>query len=173
MFRVMVTRAGLALIVVGILAGCQTTPMTTTRLGEVNYDAAFAAGREVFGQYYTIETADAATGVITGVPKSVQPRPDRVLTSTAAREVAKLRLRRDDEGVWADVRVTVQRLDTTGYRNVEALHGARDLPRRTPAQDDAPLTPEQNEVWRAAGNNLQIEQRILIDLVQATKNKSE
>ena len=165
----MTTRSAILLLVGLALAGCQAEPVTTGRLGEVDYTAAFAGAREVFGQYYTIDSAEAATGRIVGVPRSVSAEPDRLLTLTPARERATLRLRRDGRTVWADIRVAVERLESTGYRSAQALHQLRDVPDRTPAQDDAPLTQQQNEIWRPAGNNLQIEQRILIDLVDRMK----
>ena len=81
---------GLA-VIAALTAGCSVaTPGTDRNLGRVQYADAFATGREVMSQYYSIASADATSGVIRARPKSVDAPSERILSNSPARQVAKL-----------------------------------------------------------------------------------
>ncbi len=160
----MTGRWAFVLLAVPMLAGCQNERFRSMRLGEVDVEKAYQAGVTVFGDYYKVAEADGRTRRITGRPKTVKAPPDRLFSTSASREVAVLRIRRDGAVTWADVRVDIQRRQSAGYRSLSGLTDRDDVPNRTPAQDDAPLRPEQDEVWQVTGHNYQIERKMLQDL---------
>jgi hypothetical protein len=125
---------------------------------------AFAASREVLSQYFSIDSADPATGQIVSRPRPLRNAPDTRISATPARELAVLRLRSEPQGIIADIRVAIQRSDAVGARLPGGTLEPRDVPNQTPAEEDAPLTSEQLQAWRTTGYDHQLEQRILRDL---------
>jgi len=161
---IMTGRWALLLVAVSMLAGCQNERFRSMRLGDVDFDEAYRAGLEVFAGYYGVADTDARTGRVTGRPKLVSAPPDKLFSSTPSREVAVLRIRRDGALTWADVRVDIQRRESASYRSLAGLTGPNDVPNRTPAQGDAPLRAEQDQVWQVTGHNYDVERKMLKDL---------
>jgi len=163
MNRLAMIALGGALIVAG---GCHSRQYQSQSLGQVNYAQAFEQSKAVFSQYFSIESADAAKGKIVGRAKEVQAAPDRLLGSTPARQIAVMRVRRKGDTVVADVRVEIQRQDTVAARQMQPVTVDTELPNRTPAQENAPLTAEQEEFWQTTGRDEGVEQSILADLIR-------
>ena len=159
------------LAVAGLLlsAGCnQPTPGRTRILGEVGYESAFAAAREVFSQYYSIDSADAEAGVIKSRPLAVSAKGERLLGGSPARQVATLRLWREGGAVVAHAQVKVPRLGSAVHRQMRPVGENYDsVPNETPAELDAATTPEQNEAWQTAGYAHDVEYKMLADLYKS------
>jgi len=134
------------------------------RLGQVDPTETFGAAQSVLADYFTIASANPATGVIICEPKTTADPANRTFTSTAVRELAVLRIRQEATVVWADVRVAVQRQQTGNFTGFSPPGYRSEVPNQTPALEDAPLTQEQKASWRSAGYNLDTERRILMDL---------
>lgn len=151
-----------------MLVGCaEPTPGRTRSLGVVDYGLAFAKGREVMKQHFgQVASADADAGVIRMQPKAVQGDPDRLLgSSSEARQVAVMRLRRSKEEVFAHVSVALQRRGTAPLRQMyQPEEPYSSVPHDTPANVDAATTTEQNEVWTVQRYLHDVELRVLEDL---------
>ncbi len=158
----------LVAIVAGIV-GCQGPQFSSEPLGEVDYAEAFRAGRTVLGQYFSIASADAESGKIVSRPKAVDAARDRLLGTTPARKVAQMRIRQKGEMVFADVQVYIERQDVDAIRQMQPLTVDNDVPNRTPADEAAAVTAEQDQRWQRTGRDHQLEQKILADLFRALK----
>lgn len=171
------TRAMLTLLVVAgwAAAGCADEPQPAVRGGAqrvIATDAenaqAFAKAREVLSQYFSIESADRDTGVIRSRPRPAELGGQRILGSSAAQETAVLTLRRQDGRLLATLNIQVERLVSPAHRalapRAETYSG---VPDQTPADVEAATTPRQNQTWRQAGRNHQLEATILDDLAKA------
>jgi len=144
------------------MVGCVQDMGRSRPLGEVSYGTAFATARDVMAQYYSIESSDASTGEIVSRPKRVDAGRDRLLGGSPARQVARLRLRREGKGVVAHLAVAVQRQGSAVYRQHSGIDETySSVPNQTPAEADAATTPEQNEAWRTVKHDRALEQRIL------------
>ena len=151
------------------LCGCGvSSPGTTMVLGQVEYSSAFAAGRETMAQYFSVASADPDTGVIEARPKFVQAEPERVLGNSQARQLARLTITTKDGQAVALATVELQREDSS-------LHQSRQIPQenysavpnRTPAEEAAAVTPQQEETWRTQRYDHSMERRILDDLFKS------
>jgi len=161
---ILLAAAGLAL-----LAGCSASlPGTSRSLGEVDYAAAFAAGREVMAQYFSVESADPDKGVIRSRPKAVDAPPERLVGASPARQVATMRIRKEGGAVVAHATVDVQRMGSEILR--QPRPGADDydsVPNKTPAEVDAATTVAQNESWRTVRHATDVERKMLMDLFRS------
>ncbi len=152
-----------------LAAGCtEVTPGRTRSLGEVDYALAFATGQEVLSQYYSVQSAEVNTGVITARPKPVKAGNDRLLGGYPARQVARMRIRREGRSIVAQVSVAVQRQRSQMRRQMQQVGDNYDsVPNKTPAEDQAATTIEQNENWEVRRYAHEIEAKILDDLYKA------
>ena len=152
-----------AVVPLGILAGCNADAGGTRRvLGPVSYDRAFAAGRDVMSQYFSLAEVDSDAGLIKSRPRLVEAGRLRLSSNPPGRQVATLRLRADGEYVVARLTVVVHREGSHIHKYV----GERDenysgVPNRTPAEIDAATTPEQNQAWQAVRYDHSLERTIL------------
>lgn len=162
-------RFALILAAAGALAsvGCGgQSPGTTRMLGDVNYTTAFAAARDVLAENgFVVESANPDTGVINTRPKPIEAGGERLLGESQSRQVATMRLRRQNGQVVADLAVAQQRQDAETFRQ---MAGPREnysgVPTDTPAEMDAPADPQQRYTWRTESYRGDIERRILQEL---------
>ena len=157
------------LVAAGTLVGC-TEPMAgrSQPLGTVEYGLAFATAREVMAEYFSIASADPDTGIIQSRPKPVAARAERLLGGSPARQVARMRLRRQGEQVVAHLWVALQRQGSAVLREMRVARDKYDsVPNETPAEIEAATTPEQNETWRTRGYDHRLERTILTELYKA------
>jgi hypothetical protein len=164
--------ASLAVVLTALLAaaGCgASSPGTTRMLGKVDYATAFATARDVLGQNdFAIESANPDTGVIRTLPRLVGPGGERLFSESQTRHVATLRLRREDGQVAAEPTVAQQQQDAEVFRQMgEASDSYDTVPNRTPAEVEAPASPEQRRVWRTESYRHDIERRVLNELYLA------
>jgi hypothetical protein len=151
------------------MAGCQMqTPGRTLYLGDVSYEAAYAAARDVVAQYYPIAAESAEKGEIRCHPAPVEPPPERLLGRSPARHLTTARIRRKSDGVWAQVAVAIQRQGRDVHRHMRAAAVNYDgVPNEPPGRQEAATTPQQNEAWVTQGYAHDVETRILDDLYKA------
>ena len=158
-----------AALVAGMLTGCTaSTPGTPRILGKVDYASAFATGREVMAQHFSIASSDPDTGVIEARPKPVEARGERWLGGSPARHLAKMSIRRKDGQIVAHLSVALQREGSAIHRTMApGAEGYDSVPHGTPADAAAATTPEQNEDWRTEKYDHALERAILDELYKA------
>ncbi len=153
----------------GMFAGCsQQMPGSSRVLGQVSYDQAFTAGKQVMSSMFPVASADRHTGVITSRPKAVDLRSERLVTRLAgmrgspARRIATLKLGQSSRGIIAFASVEIQRQDSRIHSQLGAdAENYDSVPNKTPAELEAASTFEQNELWRTQRRDRTMEQRIL------------
>ena len=162
-------RTLIILIVAAMLAGCSQEMAGTSRsLGVVPYGEAFAAGKQVMGNFFSVESADIQSGRIRSRSRRLNVRSERLVTGLAgmagspARRLATLKLHRSGGAVVAYATVEVQRQDSAIHRQRGAdMENYDSVPNKTPAELDAATTPEQNELWRTCRRDRAMEEKIL------------
>lgn len=165
----MMVRLAAVALALAMLAGCQEGERFRSRaMGEVDPAAALAAAQDVLSDYYAIAEVDHNARRITSQPKHLSDQSAGLLSRTAARERAVLRLRQEGRGLWADVSVVVERQESPRIAAVSStLMGPRTEAAPGPAQQDAPYTAQQEQTWIVARHNEDAEARILEDLYRA------
>jgi hypothetical protein len=164
-----------AVLAAGLMVGgCNQEFQGSSRsLGTVDYTSAFATANEVISQYYPVESADPATGVIQCRIKDVKAANERLLGGSPARQVATMKIVREGKDVTAYVTVALQRQGGDVFSAMPHVdENYSGVPDRTPAENDAATTPEQNEPWRIYSYDHQAELKILEDLARAVGPKS-
>jgi len=167
------TRHGLATIALaaaGALAGCTVNAISPTQrsMGEVSYESAFAAAREVIRKHFELASSDPDAGVIIARPKPVRAPAERILGGASpARHVAKMHLKSRGGIVIADVSVALQRQGSAGFRQMRPGENYSTVPDQTPAQETAAITAEQDQTWRTDRYDRGMERRILNELYRA------
>ncbi|GAG11983.1 unnamed protein product, partial [marine sediment metagenome] len=160
-----------------VLAGCGQLPLneglapgrgTIRGLGDTSYQEAFATGRMVMGQYFSIASADVNTGIIKSRPKKVDAGKERLLGSSPARQIATMQISQKDGQVVAQVLVMQQRQGSAirrqmGY-STKPENYTGNPGDESPADIDAATTPKQNESWADEKARHGVESDILNDL---------
>jgi len=164
MRRVVLTSALVGAVL--LTGGCAAQQYRSQPLGEVSYGQAFQAARDVFSQYFSVASADRDSGRIVARPKPVEAAPSRLLGASPARHLATLRVREKDGQVFAQVRVEIQRQDVGAFRAMQPVTADNELPGRTPAQDTAAVSADQNQAWQTTGRDEALERTVLNDLLQ-------
>jgi len=166
----LIISAGLA-----IIAGCsEPVPGRSRDLGAVNYDDAFAAASKAVSQYFSIESADPAGGLITSRPKPADAPGERLLGASPARKLAVVRIRRRGDRVIAHASVALQRQGSAVFRQSSPpAENYEGLPYQTPAQLEGATTAEQNQAWRTERYDHPLEITILDDLYKSLHPPAE
>ena len=135
---------------VAVVSGCGRQVVGQRRgLGPVEFSPAFAQARTVLEKHdFTINDADEDDGVISST-KYVDKTRLRLVTASATRQVATIRLQKSGGGqvvAYASV-VTEERTQAP-----DALQVTEDtyssVPNTTPADREGATTRLQNETWR-------------------------
>ena len=152
------------------LTGCVTEAFRPQSLGNVSYSDAFTAAKSVLAQYFSIASDDPDSGRIVSRPNVVGDTTTRLLAKTMTRKTATMRIRRGPDGtVVADVRVDVQKQDTTAMQAMQVPVAGDDVGNNTPAQGTASASFDQQQAWQDAGRDAQMENTLIGDLRQRMK----
>ena len=159
----------IAILLCGFGAGCiEPSAGTSRQLGDVQYEVAFVEAKDVLSQYFSIKDSDPDTGIINCRPGKVQAGRERLLGSSAARHVAKMRLRREDGAIVAHLSIAIQRQGREGFGMGSLRRPGEDdytgVPDHTPAEREGATTPEQNDVWQTQRQDKALEIEILSQL---------
>lgn len=172
------TRATLLIVAAALAASCLigcTEPFgefgglgddaragTRKPLGAVTHDAALAAGRKALSQHFSLLPM-RRKGVLKSRPKFVQAEAGGLfkVTPTSRRKTATLYLTSSDEQMVAQLAIQVEQQGSGAFRSLGAEDEYSSAPHRTPAQEEAATTSEQNQLWRPAGRDRSLERRIL------------
>ena len=154
-----------AVAVVSLLAGCQPARYSSQPLGSVSYAEAFGAGQAAMERHFAVESVDPAEGTITARPGSFQAGRDRLLGDSPARRLATMRIIQKDDQVYAEVRVSIQRQAMGALRQMQPVTVDNELPTRTPAQESAAVTANQDQAWKTTARDQVLERAILSDLM--------
>ena len=155
------------------IAGCMepqtTTPQrspsvfsggyTTQVLNTADYNAAFAAAQGVVADHFEIAGADPTVGVIEFAPKE-----HTRLGGARVRRVGRLALHKVGTTVVASARVEIQKYATPNIRALSQQFSGDDRPNITPIQEEAGLTPAQQEYWNPERRDTALEAQILRQL---------
>ncbi len=147
---------------------------TTRNLGDTSYQQAFAAARQVMGQYYSIESANVNTGMIKCRPKQTEAGRERLLGNSPSRQIATMEISDKGGVVVAQVLVLQQRQGSSarqqmGYSN-EKYNYDGSPGGETPADTSAATTAQQNQAWETEKPLHDVEGKILEDLYKALHN---
>ena len=156
-----------ALLLTG-LAGCASkTPGTSRSLGDVDYDEAFAASRQVMAQYFPLAQIDEQKGLIISQPTPLAQQ--RLVGGSQVRQVAQVRLHREPSTVVIQASVQVQRQSAAMFRQMRSA-GADSASLMTPAELEAATTADQNEVWTVLRQDQPLEARLLEQIFSRAHN---
>jgi len=155
-----------ALLASAVLVGCEAgTQGTTLSLGAVDYDEAFTAARSVMSQHFSVASADREAGLIESSPQRIDAQREGIFRTLAARQMAKMSLRRQGREVLANLTVEVQRQGSAVHEQLQMSSSGYDsVPHRTPAEIDAATTAEQNEAWQTEKYDHTLEYTVLRQL---------
>lgn len=149
--------------------GCEQNNGTTRTLGPLEYASTFDTAQKVFSQYFSIETADPATGEIIARPKRVDAPNERILGGSPARQIATMKIFRQGDQVAAYVSIEQQRMGSFVRGGNSSFSRDDDLENgghRTPAQNEGATTPQQNENWQTERQMHAMELRVLSELAR-------
>ena len=77
-----------------------------------------------------------------------------------------MQIRQKGEELFADLRVDTQRQDVAAARIMAPVTVDTELPSRTPAQESAPFTAQQDQLWETTGRNHELERAILAEFLR-------
>ena len=171
----------LVVLSVVIIVGCQKGDMlneglapsqsTSRPLGDTSYQNAYAVGRQVMAQYFTIDPgkSSAGSGIIKSRPKEVLGAGrDRLLGDSPARQIGKMQIVQEGPAVTALVQVMQQRQGSAPERQMgysqERYNYSMNPGNSGPGDMEAATTPQQNETWINEKRRRDLEGQILQDL---------
>ncbi len=170
------------LVLAGVLlggVGCSENRGPGTTLGReagwsqatlpgVSEPAAREAGVYAMRQWFRLDPAAPADGVIQGLPEEYEQRggtgrirDEAVGYRNRLRRTATLVIQETPTGCVAKCRVQVERLDTADHRVFSSNEQFGDVPNETPIDREAGVTPRQQQVWTTLPRDRDLERRIL------------
>jgi hypothetical protein len=148
------------LILAAVAGGCSQGMGGTSRsLGDVPYEHALAAGRQVMAQHFPLARIDEGKGLI--VSQSVPIAGQRLVGGATQRQVARLQVRRQGGAASAEAIIEVQQQSSRACLMNGPQGGFEPSSAQTPAQVEAATTPQQNEMWVTVRRNRPLEARLL------------
>lgn len=171
----------LAVLTVAMIAGCQKGDIlneglapnqaTSRMLGDTSYQQAYATGRQIMAQYFSVDPAKstAGSGIVRCRPKEVlDAGRDRLLGDSPARQIATLQIVQEGPAVTALVQVMQQRQGSAPERQMgysqERYNYNMNPGNTSPGDSEAATTPQQNETWNNEKRRRDLEGQILQDL---------
>jgi hypothetical protein len=180
--RRFVLAAGLAFVsfvVVG-LTGCsdaKTTPnisrastadWSQVRLPNTSPGEAYDAGVYAMRQWFRLAETDPEQGLVHSVPSEYEQKGGTGRIRDAAigyknrmRRTGTLVVQTMEGGCIVKCKVGVQRLDTADHRVFRSNKQFEDVPNETPIQQEASVSPSQDQVWTDMPRDRGLEQEIL------------
>jgi hypothetical protein len=140
----------------------------TQQLNTNDYETAFAAAQGAVMDHFQVASADRATGVI-----QLAPSEFTRLGGTRVRRVGQVVIRKTGSFVVVAVQVQVERYATPSIRAIQPTFGGDDRPGVTPIQEDAGLTPQQQDYWMPERRDAAMEGQILNQIVEAVNAVSQ
>jgi len=141
----------------------------TEQLNTNDYETAFAAARGAVMDHFQVISADRATGVIQLVPSEFTR-----LGGTRVRRVGQVIIRKTGSFVLAAVQIQIEKYATPSIRVIESTFvGADDRPGKTPIQEEAGLTSQQQDYWMPERRDTALEGQILNRIVEAVNAVSQ
>lgn len=173
----LVVAVSLAWTVLGCM-GPQTVPAKPARIEPGNYrtlqldtndySAAFAAAQGAVQDHFQIASADPATGVIQLVPSEYTR-----LGGARYRRVGQVVLWNTGTYIVAAAQIQIEKYATPSIRAIQPAFGGDDRPGTTPIQQDAGLTPQQQDYWMAERRDTALEGQILKQIAAAIEEAKQ
>lgn len=123
--------------------------------------AAFAAAQGVVVDCFKIVSADPRTGVIT-----FEPVEYTRVGGARMRRTGQIAIQKVGATVVASIRIQTERYVTPNLRAMSNQFRPDDRPGVTPIQEEAGLTPAQQEYWNPEGRDSRMEAQILQRLAE-------
>lgn len=179
---------GIGVMLAGTGIGCQRgnllneglapSQATSRPLGDTSFQQAYAAGRQVLAQYFTIDPdkSSASSGIVKSRPKEIlDAGRNRLLGNSPARQIATIQIVQEGPAVTALVQVMQQRQGSAPERQMGYSQERRNYnmnPGDTgPGDAEAATTPQQNEMWTNEKRRRDLEGQILDDLYKELHGK--
>ncbi len=158
--------------------GPQTTPARpariepgtyrTMQLNTNDYSAAFGAAQGAVMDHFQIASADPAAGVI-----QLAPSEFNRLGGARYRRVGQVRLWNTGSYIVAAAQIQIEKYATPSIRAIQPSFGGDDRPGTTPIQQDAGLTPQQQDYWMVERRDTGLEAQILSQIAAAVDQAKE
>jgi hypothetical protein len=176
----------LVLALGGLAAGCSdarssdridtrrtaTGDWTQVRLPNTSSEAAFDAGVYAMQQWFRVTETDPQRGVIQSAPSEYEQKGGTGRIRDAAigfrnrmRRIGAIVVQEVGDGCIVKCKVAVQRLDTADHRAFRSNQQFGDVPNETPIQQEAGVSPQQEQVWTDMPRDRALERQVL-DVVQ-------
>ncbi len=143
------------------------TGWSQIRLPDTSPERAFEAGLYAMRQLFPIAEASPAKGLIRSAPREYDQkggtgriRDDTVGYRNRMRRTATLLIIERETGCIAKCRVRVQRLDTADHQVFRRNEQFDDVPRETPIDREAGISPSQDQVWTDQPRDRELERQI-------------
>ncbi len=156
-----------------------TADWTQARLPNVPSDAAYAAGMYAMQQWFRLAEMDPDRMVIQSAPSEYEQKGGTGRIRDAAvgyrnrmRRIGALVVQEVADGCIVKCKVVVQRLDTADHRVFRANQQFGDVPNETPIQQEAGVSPRQEQVWTDMPRDRGLERQIL-DVVRSRLEGNE
>jgi hypothetical protein len=158
--------------------GPQTTPARpariepgsyrTQQLNTSDYAAAFSAAQGAVMDHFQIASADPTTGVI-----QLAPSEYTRLGGARFRRLGQVVLWKTGSYIVAGVQIQIERYATPSIRAIQPTFSADDRPGTTPIQQDAGLTPQQQDYWMPERRDTALEAQILSQIAAAVDQANQ
>ena len=166
-----------------LVGGCASSGLSPLNFGVrqvpgADRAAVFDATRTTLADLgYRIDRSDLAEGVVTTYPLQAKSRDEpsrpgfRLRQRSRVRRVAQVRLAESAEAVSVYCKVVIQEQTTEAHRMFAGDRMSSDTPGRTPIDDEAATTTEQNDAWQTIRRDKAAESRILEAILQQTGSR--
>ena len=123
-------------------------------------------------QWFRVTETDPQRGVIQSAPSEYEQKGGTGRIRDAAigfrnrmRRIGAIVVQEVGEGCIVKCKVAVQRLDTADHRAFRSNQQFGDVPNETPIQQEAGVSPQQEQVWTDMPRDRALERQVL-DVVQ-------
>ncbi len=158
------------------VAGCaepraEILPYSRHTFESVSRETAFDAAQATMNEYFRVDEADSARGIIRSCPVYENPAAQGLVgrslsSSVSEMRVAELRVQQEGNGIQAECLVRVYRNSAAQQQPFVAQATADDTPAQTPIQETQGFEPDGRENWSSAGFDHKLERQMLASLAE-------
>jgi hypothetical protein len=150
------------------ISRASTADWSQIRLPNTPPGAAYDASLYAMRQWFRLSVTDPVEGLIQTVPSEYEQkggtgriRDTAIGYKNRMRRTGLLVVQDFDGGCIVKCKVGVQRLDTADHRVFRSNKQFEDVPNETPIQQEASVSPQQDQVWTDMPRDRGLEQEIL------------
>jgi hypothetical protein len=146
----------------------KTADWSQIRLASTPPRAAYDAAVYAITQWFRLGETDPEQGLVQSVPSEYEQKggTGRIRDSAIGyrnrmRRTGMVVVQEYDGGCIVKCKVAVQRLDTADHRVFRSNQQFEDVPNQTPIQEEAGVSPRQDQVWTDMPRDRGLERQIL------------